>query len=175
MVKLDAVDRCLLAALIEDGRMAFSEIARRAGVAPATIHERFAKLRQAGIVRGFAVLLDPRSLGYTVTAMVHLRTELAENVERTVADLTAIPEVEEIHVVTGEYDIWVKVRARDTSHLQDLLINRIHRVTGFVRSATEVSLTTPLERIGSAFDHDLGADCKNPVSPEPGGRKKKRS
>jgi len=120
----------------------------RASVAPATVHERLAKLRRSGVVQGFSVRLNAGVLGYTVTALIHLRTGLAEQVERTVADLRAIPEVEEVHVVTGEYDLAVKVRARDTAHLQDLLVGRIHRVAGFIRSATEVCLTTPLERSG---------------------------
>lgn len=128
--------------------MPLSEIARRAGVAPATVHERLAKLRRSGVVQGFAVRLNPKTLGYTVTALVHLRTELADEVERTVADLRAIPEVDEVHVVTGEYDLVIKVRARDTAHLQELLVNRIHRVAGFIRSATEICLTSPLERLG---------------------------
>lgn len=128
--------------------MPLSQIARRVGVAPATVHERLAKLRRAGVVQGFSVRLDPMLLGYTVTALIHLRTGLADQVERTVADLRAIPEVEEVHVVTGEYDLAVKVRARDSAHLQDLLVNRIHRVAGFIRSATEICLTSPLERLG---------------------------
>lgn len=128
--------------------MPLSEIARRANVAPATIHERLVKLRRSGLVQGFSVRLNQSLLGYTVTALIHLRTELADQVERTVADLRAIPEVEEVHVVTGEYDLVVKVRARDTNHLQQLLVNQVHRVTGFIRSATEICLTSPLERSG---------------------------
>ncbi|MEW5807336.1 MAG: Lrp/AsnC family transcriptional regulator [Acidobacteriota bacterium] len=150
-IRLDKIDRCLMAALLEDGRMPLSEIAQRARAAPATIHERLAKLRRIGIIKGFSARLNARALGYTVTALVHLRTNLAKNVGQTVSELQAIPEVEEIHVITGEYDLWVKVRARDTAHLQELLIKRIHRVTGFVRSATEICLTTPLERSAPAF------------------------
>jgi len=147
-MKLDTVDQCILNALQENGRMPLSEIARRANVAPATIHERLVKLRRSGLVQGFSVRLNQGLLGYTVTALIHLRTELADQVERTVADLRAIPEVEEVHVVTGEYDLVVKVRARDTNHLQQLLVNQVHRVTGFIRSATEICLTSPLERSG---------------------------
>jgi len=128
--------------------MPLSEIARRASVAPATIHERLVKLRRSGVVQGFSLRLDAALLGFTVTALIHLRTELAEEIERTVADLRAIEEVEEVHIVTGEYDLVVKVRARDTNHLQQLLVEKIHRVTGFIRSATEICLTTPLERSG---------------------------
>jgi Lrp/AsnC family transcriptional regulator for asnA, asnC and gidA len=147
-VRLDDVDRGIIVCLQENGRMPLSQIARRVGVAPATAHERLAKLRRSGVVTGFSVRLDPSTLGYTVTALIHLRTGLADQVERTVADLRAIPEVEEVHVVTGEYDLAVKVRAHDSTHLQELLVNRIHRVAGFIRSATEICLTSPLERTG---------------------------
>ena len=139
--------------------MPLSEIARRAGVAPATVHERLAKLRRSGVVQGFCVRLAPQALGYTVTALVHLRTELADEVERTVADLRAIPEVEEVLVVTGEYDLVVKVRARDTAHLQELLVSRVHRVAGFIRSATEICLTTPLERPGPLVSYPRPSGC----------------
>jgi len=128
--------------------MPLSEIARRAGVAPATVHDRLGKLRRSGFIVGFHARLNAALLGYTVVALIHLRTELAEEIESTIADLRAIPEVEEVHVVTGEYDLVVKVRARSTAHLQELLVNRLHRVRGFIRSATEVCLTSPLERQG---------------------------
>jgi len=148
-MSLDALDKKILACLQENGRMALSAIAERAGVAPATVHERLKRLRAAGVVKGFTVLLDPIALGYSVTALVHVRVELAgAGVESTVNALAKIPEVEEVHLITGEYDLVVKVRARDTVHLQEVLLQKLHKVPGFVRSATEVCMTSPLERIG---------------------------
>lgn len=128
--------------------MSLSAIAEKAGVAPATVHERLAKLRAAGVVKGFYTRIDPAALGYTVTAFVHVRVDLTAGLEKIVEQLTAIPEVEEVHLITGEFDLIVKVRARDTVHLQELLLNDLHKVPGFVRSATEVCLTSPLERLG---------------------------
>lgn len=147
-MKLDALDRKILASLQENGRMSLSAIAEKVGVAPATVHERLAKLRAAGVVRGFYTRIDPASLGFTVTAFVHVRVDLAAGLEKTVEELAAIPEVEEVHLITGEFDLIVKVRARDTVHLQELLLGCLHKVPGFVRSATEVCLTSPLERLG---------------------------
>jgi DNA-binding Lrp family transcriptional regulator len=151
-MKLDAVDKKILAALQENGRMALSAIAERVGVAPATVHERLAKLRASGVVKGFVVNVDPQALGYTVTALVHVRVDLSPPLEKTVEELSAIPEVEEVHLITGEYDLVVKLRARNTQHLQELLLNRLHKVSGFVRSATEVCLSSPLERLGPVIE-----------------------
>lgn len=147
-MKLDQIDRGILAALQENGRISLTAIAQRVSAAPATVHERLAKLRRSGLVLGITARLDAVKLGYSVTALVHLTIELANDLERTLEELKAIPEVEEVHVVTGEYDLVVKLRARDTAHLQELLVSRVHRVTGFKRSATEICLTTPLERFG---------------------------
>ncbi|HPS80157.1 MAG TPA: AsnC family transcriptional regulator, partial [Thermoanaerobaculaceae bacterium] len=88
-MSLDTVDTCIISSLQENGRMPLSEIARRAGVAPATVHERLAKLRKSGIVQGFLVRLNPQMLGYTVTALIHLRTGLAAEVGKTVEGLNA--------------------------------------------------------------------------------------
>jgi len=147
-MKLDEIDRGILAALQENGRMSLTAIARRVNAAPATVHERLAKLRRSGILVAFSVRLDAAKLGYSVTALVHLTIELANDLEKTLEELKSIPEVEEIHVVTGEYDLVVKLRAQDSAHLQELLVSKVHRVTGFKRSATEICLTTPLERSG---------------------------
>lgn len=147
-MKLDDLDRGILAALQENGRMSLTAIAKRINAAPATVHERLAKLRRTGVLLSFSARLDAAKLGYSVTALIHLTIELANDLERTLEELKAIPEVEEIHVVTGEYDLVVKVRARDSAHLQELLVTRVHQVTGFKRSATEICLTTPLERSG---------------------------
>lgn len=147
-MKLDEIDAGILGALQENGRISLTAIARRVNAAPATVHERLAKLRRSGVLLAVSARLDAAKLGYSVTALVHLTIELANDLEKTLKELTAIPEVEEVHVVTGEYDLVVKMRARDSSHLQELLVTRVHRVTGFKRSATEICLTTPLERSG---------------------------
>ncbi|MGC8915843.1 MAG: Lrp/AsnC family transcriptional regulator [Thermoanaerobaculum sp.] len=153
-MKLDALDRKILAALQENGRIPLSAIAEKAKVAPATVHERLNKLRVAGVLKGIVGIVNAEALGYTVTALVHVRVELAAGLERMVQELAAIPEVEEVHLITGEYDLVVKLRARDTMHLQELLLGRLHKVPGFVRSATEVCLTSPLERYGPRVKPD---------------------
>jgi Lrp/AsnC family transcriptional regulator for asnA, asnC and gidA len=150
-MRLDAVDRKILTALQENGRMSLSEIARRAGVAPATAHERLKKLRRANIVQGFSVDLNYSALGYNLTAFVRLRTKFLEDVNKTINDLRAVPEVEEVHIVTGDYDLLLKVRARDPMDLQQVLTS-MHGATGFIRSATEVCLSSPLERAGPTID-----------------------
>jgi Lrp/AsnC family transcriptional regulator for asnA, asnC and gidA len=148
----DSLDFEILKLLQKDGRAPFLEIARTLKVAGGTVRERIARLRERGILRGFSADIDFRKMGWDVTALVGLRTELADKIYRTIEELRKIAEIEEIHVVTGDFDIIVKVRAKNPLHLQEILLEKIDRVFGFHRSTTMILLSSPVEKIGIALD-----------------------
>ncbi len=144
--KLDETDLRILKMLKEDARTAYTEIARKLGVSNAKIHDRVTKLKEKGILKGFHADIDFGELGYEVCAIVGLRTELAEKIYRTIEELQSIPQVQEIHVVSGDYDLMLKVRAKTPRHLQDLLLDEIDQVFGFHRSTTMMILSSPMEK-----------------------------
>ena len=146
--EFDSIDLEILKTLQKDARAPYLEIARRLKVSGATVHERIAKLKSRGILKGFHADIDIQKLGWDVTALVGLRTELAEKIYRTIQQLSKIDEIEEIHVVTGDFDLILKVRAKSPRHLQDILLEKVDRVFGFHRSTTMVILSSPVRRIG---------------------------
>lgn len=144
-MEFDALDLAILRMLHDNARVSLSRVAESQGVALATVHRRIQRLRAEGVVQGFATRIDPKLLGYAVTAFVRLRAADRDDVRAGFQTLNSIPEVEEVHVITGGYDVLIKVRSRDTGHLRNLLA-RIHRAMGAERSSTEVCLESPLER-----------------------------
>jgi len=144
-VEFDALDLAILRMLHDNARVSLSRVAESQGVALATVHRRILRLRSEGVVQGFVSRVDPKRLGFVVTAFVRLRVADRDDVRAGFETLNSIPEVEEVHVITGGYDVLVKVRSRDTGHLRNLLA-RIHRAMGAERSSTEVCLESPLER-----------------------------
>lgn len=148
----DLLDFEILKMLQKDGRAPLLEIARKLKVSGGTIRERIAKLKARGILRGFHADIDFRKMGWDVTALVGLRTELADKIYRTIEELRKIAEIEEIHVVTGDFDIIVKVRAKNPLHLQEILLEKIDRVYGFHRSTTMILLSSPVEKTGITLD-----------------------
>ena len=119
-MELDEVDWKILKILQADGRTALSEIARRLDMGSATIHERVNALEEAGYIRGYRAVLDAELLGIDRVAFVQVRTEpghFSEVAER----LSEESAIEEIHEVTGEYDLLLKARVREQSALTDLL------------------------------------------------------
>lgn len=145
-MRLDETDRAILEVLQGDARLPLAEVARRTSLSLATVHRRLQRLQRWGAIRGFWVALDPAKVGLAVTAFVRLRLRYKENMEHDYALVAQMPEVEEIHVVAGDYDLLVKVRGRDNAHVLEL-VQRIYAIMGFLRSNSEICLASPLERL----------------------------
>ncbi|MFZ5646259.1 MAG: Lrp/AsnC family transcriptional regulator [Bacillota bacterium] len=148
MQLLDTIDLTIMKTLQENARSSYRDIASRIGVSRVTVHERIRKLIESGIIEGFHVRVNARRTGYPVTAIVGLSTIQGSEAYRTIEELQQLPEVEEVHVVTGRYDYLVKVRAKDNEDLQRILFNKIDQVYGFQRAETMVVLSSPVEKCG---------------------------
>jgi DNA-binding Lrp family transcriptional regulator len=136
---LDPLDAALLAALPDQTRPGVLQLARQLGVARGTVQARLDRLVERSVVRGFAPELDLRALGYDVLAFSTL--EIAQGrLTDVVNHLRDIPEVLEVHVITGQGDLHCRVVARTHEHLQEVL-NRILEVQGIDRSTTVIALT----------------------------------
>jgi DNA-binding Lrp family transcriptional regulator len=139
---MDALDARLIRAMCDTPRAGASELTRQLGVARGTVRLRLDKLQQHGIIRGFDPDLDLRTMGYEVLAFVSL--EIAQGRLQDVAKhLREIPEVLEIHSVTGPGDLHCRVVARTNDHLQHI-IDRILEVQGINRTTTQIALTEQL-------------------------------
>ena len=139
---LDALDARLIRALCDTPRAGVMELARQLGVARGTVQARLDKLQQRGIVSGFDPDLDLRAMGYEVLAFVSL--EIAQGrLDDVAKHLREIPEVLEIHSVTGPGDLHCRVVARTNDHLQHV-IGRILEVQGINRTLTQIALTEQL-------------------------------
>ncbi|MCS7181762.1 MAG: Lrp/AsnC family transcriptional regulator [Thermoanaerobaculum sp.] len=163
-VPLDRLDLWILRYLHENARVSLTAVARRLGVALATVHRRVQKLRAAGVIKGYLTRLEPQAFGFTLTAFVRLKAADREDLEERLASLGRFPEVEEIHLVTGSYDVLVKLRARDPQHLRRLLA-RIHAALGSGRARTEICLTSLLERCAPLYATFPGDETKSPQLP----------
>ena len=138
--RMDALDARLIRAVWNKPRVGVMELTRELGVARSTLTVRLDKLRQRGIICGLD--LDLRAMGYEVLAFVSL--DIAQGQLQHVAnDLREIPEVLEIHSVTGPDDLHCRVVAHTNDHLQRI-IDRILEVQGVDRTTTQIALNEQL-------------------------------
>ncbi|WP_404409851.1 transcriptional regulator AsnC [Pseudidiomarina marina] len=143
---IDDLDRAIISTLQENARVSYAEIAKVEGVSPATIHVRIEKLRQAGIITGTHIHVDPRKLGYDVCCFIGINLARAGDYPSALQQLNALPEVVEAHYTTGQYSIFIKVMVRSIDDLQNLLINKIQPIEEIQATETLISLQQPIMR-----------------------------
>jgi Lrp/AsnC family leucine-responsive transcriptional regulator len=144
---IDDIDREIMALLQQDARIANAEIARKVGLAPSAIFQRIRKLEERGFIRGYAALLDPRRLGFGLTAFVQVATADGARAPEVTRELAAIPEVVEIHRVIGEDCFFLKVRVADTEALEELLDGKLQPLPSVASTKTTIVLSTGKETL----------------------------
>src|SRR3954452_8652040 len=137
--EIDQLDARLLLMLRAHPRVGLLEVSRRLGVARGTVQARLEKLQARGVITGFGPELDPGRMGYPVTAFVSLEI-VQGRLDDAVHGLRRVPEVLEVHGVTGERDLLCRVVARDNGHLQDV-INGMLSKGAVQRSMSAISMT----------------------------------
>jgi DNA-binding Lrp family transcriptional regulator len=136
------LDARLLRELDEAPRAGVLELSRRLGVARGTVQARLDRLVAHGVIATFAPTLDPVALGYEVTAFATL--EISQGQGRAVlSHLRAIPEVLEVHTITGPGDMLCRVVARSNDDLQQVL-DRVTQYPEIVRTSTVIALSNPI-------------------------------
>ena len=149
-IRIDALDRKILAAMQRDASRSLDEIAQEVGSSKTPVWNRIRKLKEAGVIRHQTVLLDAEALGFEACFFVLIRTSEHESdwQDRFLAALRARPEVQEAHRLAGEIDYILKVRvqnARAYDAFYQALISevRIFNVTALL-SMEEIKATTAL-------------------------------
>jgi DNA-binding Lrp family transcriptional regulator len=142
---LNNEEREAVAKLPEVTRPNVLELSRRLGIARNTAQARLDRLQESGTVTGFEPVLDLRAQGYGVLAFTTL--EIAQGSEAGVIDgLAQIPEVLEVHKVTGPGDLLCRIVATTNEHLHDVL-ERVLANPGIRRTTTALALTSPVARM----------------------------
>lgn len=142
---IDQLDARLIELLTEEPRIGVLECSRRLGVARGTVQARLDRMRERGVIRGFGPEIDPAALGYRVTAFVTLQIRQAGGHDPVGARLAAIPEVIEVHTITGGGDMLCRIVGRGNQDLQRV-IDLIVDVEGVQRASTVIALATPVRQ-----------------------------
>lgn len=140
---IDRLDADLIALLTEEPRLGVFEASRRLGVARGTVQARLDRLQRTGVIKDFAPTIDSLRLGFPVTAFI--TAEITQSDLSVIDHLRGIPEVLEVHTVTGAGDLLIRVVARSNADLQRV-ISGILSEPGISRTSTVIALETTIEQ-----------------------------
>jgi len=152
-VELDSIDLGILDLLQANCKQSLATIGEKVGLSAPSVMERIHKLEEAGVVRGYAALLDARLVGKDVTAFIGVSLAHPSVIEDFERQLAAVPDVQESHHVTGGHTLMLKARTASTASLERL-IDWIRRIDGVTRTETSVVLSTQRETPRVALDVD---------------------
>lgn len=139
---MDAIDKKILRALARQGRLTNAELAEQVGLSPSPCWTRVKRLEQAGVIRGYAALLDQAALGLPDTVFIEVMMERHDEAQlrRFEEAVAEIPEILECHLVTGEYDYVIKAAVGGTMGYERLLRDRLYRLPGVRHTRTSFAL-----------------------------------
>lgn len=147
MERLDETDRRILEALQRDGRMSITDLAQMVELTPPTVQRRVKLLEEAGYIKGYTAILDPLKLDLLVTAFIFIETVAGCQLETLSQQLRALPEIQELHNLIGEWCFLVKVRTTSPQQLERILHHDIRQLTGVRRTQTLLATTSPYETL----------------------------
>lgn len=139
---LDGFDRRILAVLAGEGRISIADLARRIGLSKSPVQARLRRLEAGGIIRGYRALVDPIRLGLDHVAFVEVR--LSDTREAALSAFNAavlkIGEIEQVHMIAGNFDYLMKIRTRSMSDYRTVLAEKISTLPHVAGTSTYVAM-----------------------------------
>ncbi len=145
----DELDLKILSFLQEDGRASYREISKKLNISVGTVHNRLKKLKKKGVIKGFIPVIDPKKLGYELTALIMIKVsgKHYEEVEKAVSSLSNVLLA---YMITGDYDISVLARFRDQNELNKF-IRRLLSIEHVKSTTTSIVLSVLKEDFAGSF------------------------
>jgi len=142
---MDTADSKALSVLMQNGRTSWAVLGEELGLSAPAAAERVRKMEEAGIIRGYAAIVDPLQVGCPLTAFIAITLGATTTREQFLARIEMIPEVLECHHVTGDDDYLLKIRCAGTLDLDRLLNDEFKARLGVSRSRTTIVLKSSKE------------------------------
>ena len=139
-MKIDDIDRQILINLQQDGRKTASDIAKELDLTVPTITERMRKLQEGSVIQAFQAVIDPRSVGLDVTAMITIISSSSDNYNKVIENVKETPEIIQCFSTTGMGSLMLWIATENSKTLEELLRN-IQSWPNVTRTETQVILS----------------------------------
>jgi len=147
-VSIDNHDKVLLRRLQDDGRATNAELAEAANLSESACFRRVRALETAGVITGYAALVEPAAvgLGLTVYVSITLSSQAQDVLAAFEAAVSEAPEIVECHLMTGQADYIVRLVASDVDDLERLHAKVLTRLPGVARLNSSIALRSVVRR-----------------------------
>lgn len=142
-MNLDAIDRKIIAALQLDGRMTTQQLGDRVGLSASPCARRIRLLEKAGVIKGYAAVIDETMFGLPVSAFasIKLLRQHEDDLDRFAKAVSRWPEVMDCYLMTGQRDYLLRIVVSDLSEYERFLKEKLTRLDGVASIETSFALT----------------------------------
>ncbi len=142
MRKIDEIDRKIIAAVQENGRITANELAARVGLSPSPCARRLRLLEQSGVIKGYTAIVDQKIVGLPINAFASIKLEQQreENLERFAQAVARWPEVVDCYLMTGQRDYLMRIVVRDLEAYERFIKDKLTRLRGVASIETSFAL-----------------------------------
>ncbi len=149
---VDETDLELLRLLQSDSKLKISELAKEVGKGIATVHSRMKVLKKKGIIRRYAAILEPNKVGRETLAFILVTVRYRVPGRKGVVsqrefckEIAVHPLVQGVHVISGDYDVLLKVRARNIDEMNRFIVDFLRELPQVDKTHTMFSMDTYLD------------------------------
>ena len=148
-VMIDKKDDIILDELKKNARNTTKNIGKNLKIPRVTVHDRIQKMVDKGIIKSFTVIPDYKKIGLSCTVFIFIAFQSDVNIsQRELAKRIAIlPNVFEVHIISGEYDLLIKVRGTSLEEIGKLIVDKLRLIKGVGRTLTCTCFETVKEEI----------------------------
>ena len=146
---LDDRDLAILRILQRDAKLSAKKISEQIDCPVTTVYSRIKRLEALKVIKGYNTVIDHEMLGWTTTAFIFasIRYQYDETSptvgSREIAKMISeFPEVQEVHVITGDWDLLIKMKAKDVSSVGEFVVDRLREISGVQKTLTSVVFQT---------------------------------
>ena len=150
---LDVLDSQIIQLLRNDARLSARAIGRELGISAGTVSQRISKLESAGVILGYSVVVDEGQLGRSLGFVIGLQVNQGKEMSVALEELSASPEIDEVLVVTGRWDLLVLGRVADPAELNALITKGLWQSPSFRHSETMLVIDRRSEPPSSWAQH----------------------
>ncbi len=146
-MKLDAKDREILRLVQKNAKLTAREMARKINSPITTVFAKIKRMERDGIIKGYAAILDNKKLERPVTAFVFASFSKAERISQrdVVREISKMAEVQEVHIITGEWDIIMKIKEGDIEGVGKFVVDNLRTLKGVEKTLTILALDSEKE------------------------------
>jgi len=145
--EIDYIDRRIIAALVQDGRMSITDLAEKVGLSKTPCQLRLKKLMQNGVISGFRAILDQTKIGLDHIAFTEVKLSDTREAALRAFNMAVqkIREVESCHMIAGNFDYLLKIRTRDIKRYRMVLGERISTLPHVASTSTFVVMENVID------------------------------